>query len=247
MNKKNYKNYIEKMISLKERNLYDKYQKHHIIPKCLGGTDDVENIVKLTIEEHIEAHKELANCFDIGTYERNSNLSAANVLYVWLNRKSDVNLNGENNPMWGKNHSKDTKIKIGIKSKQKVYSDEYRNKLREAFMGDKNHRWGVKLSDETKKKISEAQIGDKHHWWGTKRSDETKIKIGQSQPNKIKVSKYNIDFIKLETYDSINEGAKSNGISNGNLSGYFNKPEFTKYGSRRMLGGFIWKKEKSNV
>ncbi len=31
-------------------------EKHHIIPKCLGGTDDSWNIVELTYEEHIEAH-----------------------------------------------------------------------------------------------------------------------------------------------------------------------------------------------
>lgn len=241
MNKQNYKNYIDKMISLKEREIDGKYQKHHIIPKCLGGTDDEANIVKLTIEEHIEAHKELANCFDNGTYERNSNLSAANVLYVWLNRKSDIDLSGENNPMWGKSHSEETKVKISIKSKQKIYSDEYRNKLRQVFMGNKNHRWGVKLSDETKKKISEAQTGEKHHWWGTNRSDETKKKISEGQPNRVKVSKYNIELVKLETYDSIAEAAKSNGISTGNLSGYLSKPELTKYGSRRMLGGFIWK------
>jgi hypothetical protein len=28
------------------------YHKHHIIPKHMGGTDDLSNIAKLTIEEH---------------------------------------------------------------------------------------------------------------------------------------------------------------------------------------------------
>jgi hypothetical protein len=32
---------------------------HHIIPKHLGGTDDPENLVELTVEEHAEAHKKL--------------------------------------------------------------------------------------------------------------------------------------------------------------------------------------------
>ena len=30
---------------------------HHIIPKHLGGTDDPENLVELTVEEHAEAHR----------------------------------------------------------------------------------------------------------------------------------------------------------------------------------------------
>lgn len=32
---------------------------HHIIPKHLGGTDDPENLIELTVEEHAEAHKKL--------------------------------------------------------------------------------------------------------------------------------------------------------------------------------------------
>lgn len=30
---------------------------HHIIPKHMNGTDDPENLVELTVEEHAEAHK----------------------------------------------------------------------------------------------------------------------------------------------------------------------------------------------
>lgn len=33
--------------------------KHHIIPKHAGGTDDPENIIELTVEEHAEAHRVL--------------------------------------------------------------------------------------------------------------------------------------------------------------------------------------------
>ena len=31
--------------------------KHHIIPKHMGGTDDPTNLIKLTVEEHAEAHR----------------------------------------------------------------------------------------------------------------------------------------------------------------------------------------------
>lgn len=33
------------------------YEKHHIIPKCLGGSDDNDNIVLLTGREHFIAHQ----------------------------------------------------------------------------------------------------------------------------------------------------------------------------------------------
>ena len=33
------------------------YHKHHIIPRHAGGTDDTSNIIKLSIEDHAEAHR----------------------------------------------------------------------------------------------------------------------------------------------------------------------------------------------
>ena len=32
------------------------YHRHHIMPKCFGGTNDDENLILLTCEEHIIAH-----------------------------------------------------------------------------------------------------------------------------------------------------------------------------------------------
>jgi len=50
-----YNNLVE---SRKNQSVYsDKYyEKHHIVPKCLGGTDDAQNLVKLTYREHFIAH-----------------------------------------------------------------------------------------------------------------------------------------------------------------------------------------------
>ena len=36
------------------------YERHHIIPRCIGGTDDIFNLVDLTPREHYIAHKLLA-------------------------------------------------------------------------------------------------------------------------------------------------------------------------------------------
>ena len=41
----------------KNRKLTCYIEKHHIIPKCMGGGDDAENIVDLTAREHFLAHK----------------------------------------------------------------------------------------------------------------------------------------------------------------------------------------------
>lgn len=36
------------------------YENHHIIPRSMGGTDDVQNMIKLTTREHFFAHRLLA-------------------------------------------------------------------------------------------------------------------------------------------------------------------------------------------
>ena len=38
-------------------------ERHHIIPQCMGGSDDEENLVDLLLREHIVAHKLLADIY----------------------------------------------------------------------------------------------------------------------------------------------------------------------------------------
>ena len=38
-------------------------EQHHIIPKCMGGSDDEENLVDLLLREHVIAHKLLADIY----------------------------------------------------------------------------------------------------------------------------------------------------------------------------------------
>jgi hypothetical protein len=55
----NYKTHYINLITTRlnrvlEENTY--YEKHHIIPKCWGGSNNTENIIKLTAREHYIAH-----------------------------------------------------------------------------------------------------------------------------------------------------------------------------------------------
>ena len=52
------------------------YEKHHILPKSLGGTNNKENLVKLTAREHFLCHWLLVKMYDKGTIERNKMLCA---------------------------------------------------------------------------------------------------------------------------------------------------------------------------
>lgn len=55
----NYKSIYNNLIETRSKrptNIEEYYENHHIIPKCLGGTDDSKNLVKLTAREHFIAH-----------------------------------------------------------------------------------------------------------------------------------------------------------------------------------------------
>lgn len=52
-----YKKFID-LILLSRPNKYKKgLDKHHIIPRAKGGSNDKDNIVFLTREEHLQAHR----------------------------------------------------------------------------------------------------------------------------------------------------------------------------------------------
>tara|TARA_R110000737_G_C14490263_1_gene470108 strand:- start:139 stop:843 length:705 start_codon:yes stop_codon:yes gene_type:complete len=53
--KKHYRLLIEKALDRPRPTEYT--EKHHILPKCMGGLDDAENIVRLDGREHFLAHK----------------------------------------------------------------------------------------------------------------------------------------------------------------------------------------------
>ena len=49
---------------------------HHIIPKHMGGTDDPDNLIKLSIEEHAEASKQAAAGFVHPSNKQKTHLGA---------------------------------------------------------------------------------------------------------------------------------------------------------------------------
>ena len=53
----NYLNIYNSIIDrAKTRNLPGYTEKHHVVPKSIGGSDDKSNIVELTAKEHFVCH-----------------------------------------------------------------------------------------------------------------------------------------------------------------------------------------------
>lgn len=93
----NYKKHYDLLIyKAKNRNLDEYGEWHHIIPLCLNGEDDSENLVKLTPEEHYVAHQLLVkiypNNYSLIHAAKMMTISSrctkrSNKLYGWLRRK----------------------------------------------------------------------------------------------------------------------------------------------------------------
>lgn len=126
---------------------------HHIIPKHMGGSDDLSNLIELSIKDHAEAHRLL--------YEKYGKIQD---YYAWQGlirnvKKEDIFL--------GLMKSKEIREKIsnGVQNHWNNLTEEEKIIRRNQFLeirkltpGSKGKNW--KLSEETRKKQSKPKSED---------------------------------------------------------------------------------------
>lgn len=153
----NYKLIYDKLIDRGiTRNLEAGYEKHHIIPKCMGGDDSNANLVKLTPEEHYVAHQLL-----VKIYPDSNGLKYA-VLMMTLSTKKML----RNNKSYGWIRRQVTNAKKGSK-----LTDSTKLKISNSLKGLTAPK-KVRGTPESKQRMSDAQKGKKL-------SEETKAKMGR--------------------------------------------------------------------
>lgn len=149
-----YRRHYEMLIGRSRGRLVDCFvERHHVIPKCMGGLDDESNIARLTPEEHYIAHQLL-----VKMHPDNKKLVYAawamthgprrnNKKYGWLKRKRSA-------AQIGATHTEETKLKISAAAKGRKLSDNAKESLHSARRGSKN-------SDDHNRKVSLALSGKK--------------------------------------------------------------------------------------
>ena len=152
------------------------YERHHIIPRCMGGSNDKDNLVDLFAREHYEAHRLLAlenpnNSSIVFAWHMMSCMNDAHGRQYTLTaeeyeeaRTAYVNMlkefsKGENNPFYGKQHTEETKNKIAQANTGRTHTNESKYKMSQAIMGDRNHFYGKTHTVESKNKMSESSSG----------------------------------------------------------------------------------------
>lgn len=204
---KTYEEFIAEILNKRGRYLLteDYKEKHHIQPRCCGGSDDESNLIDLLAEEHYEAHRLLAienpdnyhlqYAWTMMAFTRNG-LKVVSADDYAKARKELARLNSE--LFQGRTYSEEThekmrKAAIGNKRRLGTKTSEIGlQHMREAAklkgqmteeakkkIGDGNR--GKTVSNESKKKISEARKGIKF-------SAEHKQKLSEWQKGKPKPS-----------------------------------------------------------
>lgn len=160
----NYQKHYDLLIERSRNRVLDSYtEKHHVLPKCLGGKDDEDNLVKLTPEEHFVAHQLLTKI-----YPDNSKLAYAahmmsvnngknqrnNKTYGWLRKNLSKHfselMKGNKYQSNRKNykHSDETKQKMSDVAKGRKFSDEHRLKMSQARKGKIPWNKGLTVTDD---------------------------------------------------------------------------------------------------
>jgi NUMOD3 motif len=198
----NYQKIYNNLIDRANSRLVEDYvEKHHIIPRCLGGTDSKENIVNLYPEEHYLAHlllcklnkgnsKLLYAAMNMTSGAMINNGKRNNKAYGWLRRQYAESMSGDNNPARripnlqkeaakkrvGQKRSEETKIKMSQAQKGRTVSDETKLKMAEAA------KKRPPISDETRQKLK--QRTPNKGMLGRTMSEETRAKMSASQQGK---------------------------------------------------------------
>jgi hypothetical protein len=155
-------------------------ERHHKIPKCLGGTDEVINLVNLSAREHFIAHALLVRMTEgqqrarlafalsrmlsskSGIWSEKKYVPRSAVIFELHRRRAISEITGTNNPNFSKKGppmSNEAKAKLSASRKKLLESGETQKNISAALKGKSFPR--PPMSDAQREKVSLAHKGKK--------------------------------------------------------------------------------------
>lgn len=150
-------------------------ERHHILPKCLGGSNDADNLTDITPREHFvchwlltkiyptgEEHWKMINAFRMMRAEnpRQQRYKTKITSRVYARLKEEYaklqsqRFSGKGNGFYGKNHTEEAKQKISQANKGRIQPLDEKEKQIQAMTGRKRApftaEWLAKLSESNK-------------------------------------------------------------------------------------------------
>lgn len=150
-------------------------ERHHIIPKSLGGNNKSSNIVRLSAREHFICHLLLTKMVDgnskhkmvfalhmMMSMRRNyqfRHLTNNSKIFEYYRKEYSKAVSFKRKNTLGWHHSEETKEKIRQGNKNKIIPNEQRNKISQTLKGNVPAFKGCHHTNETLKLISEKLKG----------------------------------------------------------------------------------------
>jgi hypothetical protein len=184
---------------------------HHIVPKCIGGSDDDENLVLLTYREHIIAHMLLSRI-------HNDSIELKHVVYLMFNSHKNKTLA---NVRLSTKQLEEIRLASVEFLRQKFTGREIKPEWVEKAKETKKLRYGGKLTEKQKTAQARGRVGMRFSetrkknmsksLTGIQISEETKKK--QSKAHKRRICTLDGSII----YDSIKDCSKEIGLSESEI------------------------------
>lgn len=223
-----YEEFINNILSSRGRFACgDEYhERHHIIPRCMGGPDNEENLIDLFAREHFIAHKLLAE----------ENPENKRLVYAWwmMAHIGRVEISAE--------EYEESKRAISKTMSDRIITDETKNKISVATKGEKNPNYG-----------NHKLAGESHPNYGRHLSEETKKKIGESNRNPSEKTRQKMRDNHADVFGGNNPRAKIvmcvetkmiylSGTLAGKAYG-IHSTGITRCccGKQKAAGGYVWK------
>lgn len=184
------------------------YENHHIIPRCLNGNNNKENLVLLTAKEHFVCHKLLTFiypdnrainyslfCMALMNSKNHKRITLSVREYTYIKNMHSINISGEGNGMYGKTVEDVWLEKYGeeeLKNRKKIR----RIKISKRTSGSNNPNYGKTTSEEIKEKQRIKAIGRTV-------SQETRKIMARAQKRRFQ-NKEEVDKVKKQTADKGN-------------------------------------------
>lgn len=228
----NYEEFINNILETRGRfNCGDEYhERHHIVARCMGGTDEEENLIDLYAKEHFEAHRLLAL----------ENPENDGLIYAW---SCMAFVRGENSDRYEVTAEEYEEARIALSELRtgKPHSEKSRKKMSKSQQKrlanpEDNPMFGKHHTAESKRKIGDAKRGkyrgDNNPLYRKQRKEEVKIKMSEgiiSSP----IIQLELDGTFVAEHASAYVAYLATGISNKNILNCC-------HGNSKSSGGFMW-------